>query len=263
MAILPWSVMAQDGRQRTAATVVADAMAQLPANKQEAYNQVMGELAAVGADAVIQIADMLVPADKGKNAIMEYALDGLVAYTTAPGREKEAASVRKGLATAIDKCTDNPNKAFLLTLLQRCSKAEDAPVFLKYVNDKYLAEWAINGLVATPGTEEILLDLIQKAQAPCKVLAYAAGTKKLSAAEPVLLGWIAKADAETVKAIYHALGMCGTTASVKALGNAAKAVNYEWESSDATAAYLRLLQKLAALPNTFTEAVVPHIPKAW
>ena len=40
--------------------------------------------------------------------------------------------------------------------------------------------------------------------------------------------------------------MCGTTASVKALGNAAKAVNYEWESSDATAAYLRLLQKLAA-----------------
>ena len=88
MAILPWSVMAQDGRQRTAATVVADAMAQLPANKQDAYNQVMGELAAVGADAVIQIADMLVPADKGKNAIMEYALDGLVAYTTAPGREK-------------------------------------------------------------------------------------------------------------------------------------------------------------------------------
>ena len=246
MAILPWSVMAQDGRQRTAATVVADAMAQLPAAKQEAYNQVMGELAAVGADAVIQIADMLVPADKGKNAIMEYALDGLVAYTTAPGREKEAASVRKGLATAIDKCTDNPNKAFLLTLLQRCSKVEDAPVFLKYVNDKYLAEWAINGLVATPGTEDILLDLIQKAQSPCKVLAYAAGTKKLSAAEPVLLGWIAKADAETVKAIYHALGMCGTTASVKVLGNAAKAVNYEWESSDVTAAYLRLLQKLAA-----------------
>lgn len=258
-ALLPWSVMAQDGRQRTAETVVADAMAQLPAAKQETFNQVMGELAAVGTDAVVQIADMLVPADKGKNAIMEYALDGLIAYSAAPGRDKELAGVRKGLALAIEKCTDNPNKAFLLTLLQRCSKAEDAPVFLKYVNDKYLAEWAINGLIATPGTENILLDLIQKAQSPCKVLAYAAGTKNLKAAEPVLLGWIPAADIETVKAIYHALGMCGTAASVKTLGNAAKAVDYTWEASDVTASYLRLLQKLVA--NGEGKVVLPVAKK--
>ena len=245
-ALLPWSVMAQDGRQRTASTVIADAMAQLPASKQETFNQVMSELAAVGSDAVVQIADMLVPADKGKNAIMEYALDGLVAYSAAPGRDKEAAAVRKGLALAIEKCTDNPNKAFLMTLLQRCAKAEDAPVFVKYVTDKYLAEWAVNGLVATPGTEDVLMDLIQKSQSPCKVLAYAAGTKKLKAAEPVLLGWIPSADAEIQKAIYHALGMCGTSASVKALGTAAKAVNYAWEASDVTASYLRLLQNLVA-----------------
>ena len=55
-ALLPWSVMAQDGRQRTASTVIADAMAQLPASKQETFNQVMSELAAVGSDAVVQIA---------------------------------------------------------------------------------------------------------------------------------------------------------------------------------------------------------------
>lgn len=243
-ALLPWSMMAQDSRQRTAATVVADAMAQLPAAKQDVYNQVMNELASVGSDAVVQIADMLVPADKGKNAIMEYALNGLVAYATTPGKAQEAAAVRKGLVLAIEKCTDNPNKAFLMTLLQRCAQAEDASTFVKYINDSYLAEWAVNGLVATPGTEDVLLDLIQKSQTPNKALAYAVGTKKLTAAEPILLGWIPAADPETQKAIYHALGMCGTSASAKVLGNAAKAIDYTWEASDVTASYLRLLQNL-------------------
>ncbi len=245
-ALLPLSMMAQDDRQRTASTVIADAMAQLPAAKQEAYNQVMAELTSVGADAVVQIADMMVPAAKGKNALMEYALDGMMVYASAPGRDKLAAEVRKGLAIAIDKCTDNPNKAFLMTLLQRCAKTEDAPVFLKYVKDDYLAQWAINGLVATPGTEDMLLDLIQKSEKPCALLAYAAGTKNLAAAEPTLLAWIPAADDATKKAIYHALGMCGTSASLKTLGNAAKAVNYEWEASDVNAAYMRLLPNLVA-----------------
>ena len=244
MVILPWSMIAQDGRQRTTATVIADAMAQLPAPKQETYNQVMAELAGVGTDAVTEIAAMLVPADKGKNAVMEYALNGLVAYISAPGRDAEAANVRKGLALAIDKCTDNPNKAFLLTLLQRCAKAEDAPVFVKYIKDDYLGEWAVNGLVATPGTEDVLLNLMQKSAEPCKVLAYAAGAKKMAAAEPVLLNWAKTAEGETLKAVYHALGIVGTASSVKVLGTAAKAVDYAWESSDVTASYVRLLKNM-------------------
>ena len=246
-ALLPWSVVAQDARQRTAATVIADAMAQLPASTQETYNQVMGELASVGSDAVIQIADMLVPADKGKNAMMEYALNGVVLYASAAGNEKMCADVRKGLMTAIDKCTDNPNKAFLMTLLQRCATAEDAAFFVKYVDDEYLQEWALNGLIAVPGTEEVLLGLMQQEAAPRKALAYAAGAKNLKAAEPLLLDWVKGADAETLKAVYHALGLCGTSASVKTLGNAAKAVDYAWESgSDATASYLRLLKNMVA-----------------
>ena len=72
---------AQDSRNRVVSTIVADALAQLPASRQNNYNTLMGELAGTGTDGVLQLASMLVPADKGQNNLVEYALDGVVSYT--------------------------------------------------------------------------------------------------------------------------------------------------------------------------------------
>ena len=243
-AWLPWSVAAQDARMRTSETIIADALNQLPASEKKVFDEVMGELASTGAEGIAQVADMLVPASEGKNAIVEYALNGVVAYVSAPGKEAEKAAVRKGLIQALEACTDNPNKAFLLTLLRMCGEAEDAPAFVKYLNDDYLAEWAISGLTSIKGTEEMLLDLMKKEAAPKATLAHAAGLKKMTSAEPVLIVWLKDADAPTARAIYQSLAQCGTSLSIPVLGKAAKNVGYEWEDSDATAAYLRLLQKL-------------------
>ena len=243
-AWLPWSVAAQDARMRTSETIIADALNQLPASEKKVFDEVMGELASTGAEGIAQVAEMLVPASEGKNAIVEYALNGVVAYASAPGKEAEKAVVRKGLVKALDACTDNPNKAFLLTLLRMCGEAEDAPVFVKYLNDDYLAEWAISGLTSIKGTEDVLLDLMKQESAPKAMLAHASGLKKMTAAEPILLAWLKGADASTARAIYQSLAQCGTSLSIPVLGKAAKNVGYEWEASDATAAYLRLLQKL-------------------
>ncbi len=242
--LLPWSAVAQDARMRTSETIIADALNQLPASEKKVFDEVMSELVSTGAEGIAQVADMLVPAGEGKNAVVEYALNGVVAYVTTPGKEAEKAIVRKGLIQALDVCKDNPNKAFLLTLLRMCGEAEDAPVFVKYLNDEYLAEWAISGLTTIKGTEEVLLDLMKKEAAPKTALAHAAGLKKMTAAEPILLAWLKGADASTARAIYQSLAQCGTSLSIPVLGKAAKNVGYEWEASDATAAYLRLLQKL-------------------
>ena len=245
-ALLPFSAVAQDARQRTTATIVADALDQLPAARQKTYDSVVKDLASTGAEGINQLAGMLVPADKGKNATLEYALYAVVSYVTAPEKDAERAEVRKGLKEAIDKCTDNANKAFLMNMLQRCATAEDAPFFVKYAKDNYLADWAINGL-ALEGMDDALLELMKNDGACREKLAYAAGDKKLAAAEPILIGWLKDADAKTKKAIYHALGIIGTAKSLPVLGAAAKADKYDWvPETDATSAYLRLIKNLTA-----------------
>ena len=88
-ALLPWSVVAQDARMRTSETIVADALNQLPASDKKVFDEVMGELASTGAEGIAQVAGMLVPASEGKNAIVEYALNGVVAYATTPGKDAE------------------------------------------------------------------------------------------------------------------------------------------------------------------------------
>ena len=245
-ALLPWSVAAQDARMRTSETIIADGLNQLPASEKKTFDTVMGELVSTGAEGIAQIAGMLAPAGEGKNAVVEYALNGVVAYATTPGKNVEKAVVRQGLKQALEVCTDNPNKAFLLTLLRNCGEAEDAPVFVKYLNDEYLAEWAISGLTSIDGTEEVLLDLMKKKAASKVALAHAAGIKKMASAEPILLAWLKNADAPTARAIYQSLAQCGTSLSLPVLGKAAKKVGYAWEESDATAAYLRLMKKLVA-----------------
>ena len=68
----------------------------------------------------------------------------------------------------------------------------------------------------------------------------------MASAEPILLAWLKNADAPTARAIYQSLAQCGTSLSLPVLGKAAKKVDYAWEETDATAAYLRLMKKLVA-----------------
>ena len=248
LALVPFAAGAQDARQRTAETIVADALAQLPAQTPKAFDSLMQELAATGADGIRMMAGMLVPASEGKNAVVEYALGGVVSYVSAQGREALAREVCTGLADAVAASTDKPNQAFLLSLLQLCATAREAPVFVKYAGDDYLADYAVRGLISTPGTEETLLALIGESPAPNALLAYAAAEKGLAAAEPALLKWAADPTADTParQAVYNALAKCGTHASIATLAAAAKADGYAFTKNDATGAYVNLLARLAA-----------------
>ena len=65
-----------------------------------------------------------------------------------------------------------------------------------------MADWAINGL-ALEGMDDALLEVLKNDGACREKLAYAAGDKKLAAAEPILIGWLKDADAKTKKAIVQ------------------------------------------------------------
>lgn len=251
IALLPAGAAAQqlDARQRNAETVIADGLAQFPAATPAVFNEVTGELAATGSAGVEMIAGMLVPADKGKNATLEYALNGIAAYVTGPGHEALRAEVRKGFIRAIERCTDNANRAFLFSQLQLCSTAEDAASILPYLDDSYLSDYAIRALISTPGTEPVLLAEARKEGLTAdrkRALAYAFAEKRMTDAEPVLLGWLDGADAATAEQIYNALAVCGSRASLKPLAAAAAKAGYGWDNAGATDAYLCLLANLVA-----------------
>ena len=104
--LVPFATQAQDARQRTATTIIADALAQLPAETPDVYNTLMQELASTGASGISELAGMLVPAAQGANSHIEYALSGVAHFVTGEGHEAERAEVRKGLAAGIAACTD-------------------------------------------------------------------------------------------------------------------------------------------------------------
>ena len=262
-ALMPFAAGAQDARQRTAETIVADALAQLPAQTPKAFDSLMQELAATGADGIRMMAAMLVPAAEGKNAPVEYAINGVVSYVTAAGREELAREIRAGLTDAVAASTDKPNQAFLLSQLQLCATAAEAPVFVKYAADEYLADYAVRGLISTPGTDGEILALIDASPAPDALLAYAAAEKRLAAAEPALLKWAAdpKTGTPTKVAVYNALAKCGTAASIAPLAAAAKADGYAFTKTDATGAYVALLARLAAAGNSKAVAAAKALRK--
>ena len=264
LTLVPFAAGAQDARQRTAATIVADGLNQLPAQNPKAFDAVMQELAATGAEGIRMMAGMLVPAAEGKNAAVEYAINGVVSYATAAGREELAREVRAGLVAAVEACTDKPNQAFLLSQLQLCATAAEAPVFVKYTSDKYLADYAVRGLISTPGTDGAILALIEQSPAPQALLAYAAAEKRLAAAEPALLKWAADpaADDATKEAVYNALARCGGEASLATLAAAAKAAGYTFTESDAAGAYVSLLARLAAEGSAKALAAAKALRKA-
>ncbi len=271
--VLPLS--AQDARRRTTATIIADGLAQLPAKDVTVFNTVMNEIASTGAAGVQSLADMLVPATEGKNATVEYALAGLAAYVTDKGNAALRKNVREGIKASLAKCTDNPNKAFLISLLQQCGTAEDAPVLVSYLYDEYLADFAIRALISIPGTDDVLLKLVSEGQNRT-ALAYAVEKKQLAAAEPFLLLWHnnakgyllpptsnmrvrnpenLKVDSVQLTAINSALAAIGGEASLHLLAKEAKKLGYVGGYANTSASYLNLVKRLAGDPATAKLAV--------
>ncbi|MDE5554148.1 MAG: DUF1080 domain-containing protein [Muribaculaceae bacterium] len=233
-----------DSRNRTAETVISDGLAQLPAKNQATYNEVIGEMAATGQKGIEMLAAMLKPAETNQNALFEYAIDAIVSYATRSDNAALQQQIHDGLVAGLKKCTDDPNRAFLMVQLSKLARPGDAEVFASYLTDPYLRNYAINGLALVPGDDEMVAKIINSAAAPEAELAYVAYFKKLNGVEPTLIKWTESADPKVLAAVYNALAVCGTDAAIKPLQKAAKAVKFANDPTGATDAYLRLLARL-------------------
>ncbi|MBO4731042.1 MAG: DUF1080 domain-containing protein, partial [Bacteroidaceae bacterium] len=181
------------------------------------------------------------PVATTNNATFEYALNSVVDYVTAAGKESLRDGVRKGIVNGLAKAADKDNKAFLLTQLQKIATPSEAGIFESYLQDSYLQDYAVRGLASLPGIDNKVIDLMKAAAAPNAGLAYIAGFKKLQAAEPILINWKKTADAQTQQAINSALANCGGVAAIAALQPEAAKLSFGDDASGVSNAYLTLL----------------------
>ena len=213
------TLSAQDARQRTVETIVADVLAAMPANNAADFNTQIADLAAAAPASVVETAGMLKPAGEGvKNNLYEYALTGLASYASANPQCVD--KVREGFTQAIKAAADSNNKAFLLNLLRQIAKPADAQLFKEYVSEPALAATAVGALVDIPGTEDLILDLVKEGTADRKLLAAAAARKGITAAEPYIQEWVIPAAQSSDKgdsAFLSALAAIGSESSLNIL----------------------------------------------
>jgi HEAT repeat protein len=234
LAVSPLFAQSTGSQQRTIETVVMDVLAQLPADSQAKQQQRMQDFLKEPQQIVEILGSMLTDPAKGQNAKVEYAISGLVSHVTAAGQDQALASVRAGLRNAIQKCPFNDGKAFLMSQLQWCSGPEDSDALTAYLQDKELASPAINALIQTPGTDNLIIKMLNEQKFDRNLLAYAVKEKALAEAETSLLAWLKdEADASTKAMICSALASCGSKASLDAL------------APISMVDYLNLLQKLS------------------
>ncbi len=218
---------AQDSRNRVASTIIADGLAQLPAQNLETLEQVMSEIAGTGAEGVQSLAAMLGPSDQGKNATFQYAIDGLTSYVTQKGREAQRAAVKKGLEAALARCTDEGNKVFLQDQLNKLTpgsvEVKHAVEDLSTIapNSRAIAEFR-DKVAAMPAKKvaPFLLKTLKKsdnrqlrntalelggdALAPLAVKAF---PKLKTDAQTDVVRWLGnRHDTENVEAVFRALG---------------------------------------------------------
>ncbi|MCQ2118401.1 MAG: DUF1080 domain-containing protein [Bacteroidales bacterium] len=210
------SLNAQDARQRTTDTIVADVLAAMPAQTSDTFNAQMADLAAAAPSSVLMVASKLKePAAGVKNNIYEYALTGLSAY--ASGNPAVAAKVSEGFAQAIKAASDDVTKAFLLTQFRPLAKASDVDFLKGLTAQPALVSLALGALENIPESESAVLDLVKEAKLDKALLADAASRLNISAAEPYLQQWAAASEGAELRAVTSALAKVGSASSLDIL----------------------------------------------
>jgi len=111
------SLFAQDARHRTVNTIVADVLAQLPAQNYGDFTADMEDLAKSAPQSIEIVAGMFQAPENGANNKLEYAISGVVSFANTPGNESYRNPVSEGLKNAAAKAVDETARAFFQSQL--------------------------------------------------------------------------------------------------------------------------------------------------
>lgn len=244
-------LMAQAPANRTAKTIVADVLAQMPADTQEKYNQSIKELIASGEEGVLTLVGMLNPPGKGTNASIDYALSGLSHYVMADGQEAARLATANAYLKALDRTKDAETKAFIIRQLQILGKNESVDKLASLLTDPYLGSPAARALAAIGSDKSgkaLLSALTNAKDEKLKAdIICAIGDMQMKGSEEALRALLGSNNENLQASVLYALSQVGTKASLSDLAVAANKANYTMEKTGANDAYITLIKRVLSM----------------
>ncbi|MDR2057452.1 MAG: DUF1080 domain-containing protein [Dysgonamonadaceae bacterium] len=136
--LLGWgTVFAQSPDNRTTATIIADVLAQIPAQNSKQYAQQQEDLLSTGESGILQLAKMLNTSPEN-TVKAQYALNGLTTYTTGIQQEAVRLTVVNAYLKALDELSDADSKTFIISLLRIIAGNEAVSKLTLLLDDKAL-----------------------------------------------------------------------------------------------------------------------------
>ena len=244
-------LMAQMPANRTPQTIIADALAQMPAHDARSYQTQISNLCSIAEEAVLTLVKMMNAPGKGSNEQVAFALNGMSHYATGEGQSDVRKALESAYLKALDQTDDIDTKAFIIRQLQIMGQDESVEALGRYLNQEDLCSPAALAL-ASIGTEKAgqalqvaLLRRMGTAKTQQSVL-QAIGEAQLPVNEELLRGMVGTGDDDFRQAVWFALSRTGTKASLPVLASAAEKAGFRMEKTGANDAYIRLIDRVIA-----------------
>jgi|AGTN01.3.fsa_nt_gi FOG: HEAT repeat len=238
---------AQMPQGRTKSTVIADALAQLPANTPQKYNQVIADLVTTGEEGLLDLISRMNPPGNQSNEALDYAIDGWTDFVANDNVKRTVAA--NAFEKALNQSLDKEVKAFVIRQLRKIGTDDNVGVLSGFLADEQLSAPASQALV-TIGTEKANAALLNALSGAVSnqnktTLANAVAQTNYQPAEPVLIELLSKNPSDELqKVLLNALGNVGTKESIKVVQNAAQNAGYSYQKNNAAATYILLLNRL-------------------
>ena len=231
--------MAQTPQHRTNSTIVADVLAQLPAQNQSQYNQLMKDLVSTGEEGFMNLIGRLNPPGNKSNEAVDYAISGWIHFVANDDTQRAIAA--SACEKALQQPFDDEIKAMLIRQLELVGDDSNVAVLSALLTNERLSGPASQALahIGTPAAAEALLSALSAADTDRMktTLVNALAQTDYSQAEPVMLELLGNnPSGDLEKVLYDALGRIGTKASLKPLKSAAEQRQYAYGKADPTAA---------------------------
>jgi HEAT repeat protein len=199
---------------RAISTKIGDALNQLPADKEELFVRLMEDILSTGEDGILMLTDMLKPQGETLPQV-EYAIDGIVLYVSRPDTDAAKSQlVTNSLCKALNKISDNYNKAFIIRELQLLKKESSLMALSQAAQTPELYAPAVEAITAVGG-EQAVRNIMKLEPSKQSISALAALGSPL--AEDDLLNIAKKGTKNLRKITYYALANCGTEKSLPLL----------------------------------------------